>query len=48
MEHLVIDIPEEHIGAVTQKVGPRRGSMTKMVNHGTGRVRLEYGIPARG
>ena len=48
MEHLVIDIPEEYIGAVTQKVGPRRGSMTKMVNHGTGRVRLEYRIPARG
>jgi len=48
MEHLVIDIPEEHIGAVTQKVGPRRGVMTKMVNHGTGRVRLEYRIPARG
>ena len=48
MEHLVIDIPEEYIGAVTQKVGPRRGAMTKMVNHGTGRVRLEYRIPARG
>src|SRR5262245_3521959 len=48
MEHLVIDIPEEYIGAVTQKVGPRRGSMAKMVNHGTGRVRLEYRIPARG
>jgi GTP-binding protein len=48
MEHLVIDIPEEHIGAVTQKIGPRRGAMTKMVNHGTGRVRLEYRIPARG
>jgi len=48
MEHLVIDIPEEHIGAVTQKIGPRRGSMVKMVNHGTGRVRLEYRIPARG
>ncbi|OLB48725.1 MAG: translational GTPase TypA [Candidatus Rokuibacteriota bacterium] len=48
MEHLVIDIPEEHIGAVTQKVGPRRGTMVKMVNHGTGRVRLEYRIPARG
>ncbi len=48
MEHLVIDIPEEHIGAVTQKVGPRRGAMTKMVNHGTGRVRLEYRIPSRG
>jgi GTP-binding protein len=48
MEHLVIDIPEEHIGAVTQKIGPRRGIMAKMVNHGTGRVRLEYRIPARG
>jgi GTP-binding protein len=48
MEHLVIDIPEEFIGAITQKVGPRRGAMVKMVNHGTGRVRLEYRIPARG
>src|SRR5262247_2909859 len=48
MEHLVVDIPEEFIGAVTQKVGPRRGTMVKMNNHGTGRVRLEYRIPARG
>jgi GTP-binding protein len=48
MEHLVIDIPEEFIGAVTQKIGPRKGTMTKMVNHGTGRVRLEYRIPSRG
>jgi GTP-binding protein len=48
MEHLVIDIPEEFIGAVTQKIGPRKGAMTKMVNHGTGRVRLEYRIPSRG
>jgi GTP-binding protein len=48
MEHLVVDIPEEFIGAVTQKVGPRKGLMTKMVNHGTGRVRLEYRIPSRG
>jgi GTP-binding protein len=48
MEHLVVDIPEDYIGAVTQKIGPRRGAMTKMVNHGTGRVRLEYRIPARG
>jgi GTP-binding protein len=48
MEHLVIDIPEEHIGSVTQKIGPRRGIMTKMVNHGTGRVRLEYRLPSRG
>ncbi len=48
MEYLVIDIPEEHIGAVTQKIGPRRGAMVKLVNHGTGRVRLEYRIPSRG
>ncbi len=48
MEHLVIDIPEEFIGAVTQKIGPRKGQMTKMVNHGTGRVRLEYRLPSRG
>jgi GTP-binding protein len=48
MEHLVVDIPEEYIGAVTQKLGPRRAAMLKMVNHGTGRVRLEYRIPARG
>src|SRR5207302_5420210 len=48
MDHLVTDIPEEFLGAVTQKVGPRRGTMVKMVNHGTGPVRLEYRIPARG
>jgi GTP-binding protein len=48
MEHLVVDCPEEHIGVVTQKVGVRRGQMVKMTNHGTGRVRLEYRIPARG
>ena len=48
MEHLVVDIPEEFIGAVTQKLGPRKGQMVKMVNHGTGRVRLEYRISARG
>ena len=48
MELLVVDCPEEFIGAVTQKVGTRKGHMLKMVNHGTGRVRLEYRIPARG
>ncbi len=48
MEHLVVDVPEEFIGAVTQQLGPRKGQMVKMVNHGTGRVRLEYRIPARG
>ncbi len=48
MELLVIDCPEAYIGVVTQKVGTRRGRMTKMVNHGTGRVRLEYRLPSRG
>ncbi len=47
-EHLVVDVPEEHLGVVTQKLAPRKGRMTKMVNHGTGRVRLEFDIPARG
>ncbi|MBI3014622.1 MAG: GTP-binding protein, partial [Candidatus Tectomicrobia bacterium] len=47
MEHLVIDCPEEFIGVVTQKVGGRKGQITRMVNHGTGRVRLEFRIPAR-
>jgi len=48
MESLLIDCPEEFIGAVTQKLGPRRGRMTKMINHGTGRVRMEFRLPARG
>jgi len=48
MEMLVIDCPEEHIGVVTQKLGTRKGRMTKMVNHGTGRVRMEFRIPSRG
>ena len=48
MEQLVVDCPEEHIGVVTQKTGTRRGRMTAMVNHGTGRVRMEFSIPSRG
>ncbi len=48
MEQLVVDIPEEFIGVITQKLGSRRGRMTKMTNHGTGRVRLEFRIPSRG
>ena len=48
MENLVIDCPEEFIGVVTQKLGTRRGRMTKMANNGHGRVRLEFRIPARG
>lgn len=48
MEQLVVDVPEEFIGVVTQKLGSRKGRMTKMVNHGTGRVRLEFRLPSRG
>jgi GTP-binding protein len=44
----VIDVPEEHQGVVIAQVGERRGTMTKMVNNGSGRVRLEFRIPARG
>jgi GTP-binding protein len=47
-EHLVIDCPEDYLGFVTQNVASRRGRMINMVNHGTGRVRLEYKIPSRG
>src|SRR5262249_19162973 len=48
VEELVIDIPEEHQGGVIAQVGERRGTMTRMVNNGSGRVRLEFRIPARG
>ncbi|MBI5588431.1 MAG: translational GTPase TypA [Deltaproteobacteria bacterium] len=48
MEHLVIDIPEEFIGVVTQQIGARKGKMQKMLNNGHGRVRLEFRIPSRG
>ncbi|HBG46645.1 MAG TPA: translational GTPase TypA [Deltaproteobacteria bacterium] len=48
MEHLVIDVPEEFIGVVTQQVGTRKGKMLKMQNNGHGRVRLEFRIPSRG
>ncbi len=47
-ELLLVDAPEEHIGVITQKLGTRRGKMMKMVNHGTGRVRMEFEIPSRG
>ncbi|MEW6585830.1 MAG: translational GTPase TypA, partial [Nitrospirota bacterium] len=48
MELLVIDVPEEYIGVVTQQIGMRRGKMQKMQNNGFGRVRLEFRIPSRG
>jgi len=48
MEMLVIDVPEEYVGVVTQQVGIRKGRMQKMQNNGFGRVRLEFRIPSRG
>jgi GTP-binding protein len=48
VELLVIDCPEEHIGVVIEKLGRRKGKMAKMVNHGSGRVRLEFHVPSRG
>jgi len=48
VEHLTIDVPEQYTGVVIEKLGPRKGEMTKMHNHGSGRVRLEFRVPSRG
>lgn len=48
VERVLVDVPEEFVGAVTQKLGSRRGRMVNMVNHGYGRVRLEFIVPSRG
>ncbi len=48
LELLVIDCPEEFIGVVIEKLGIRKGKMAKMVNNGSGRVRLEFHVPSRG
>jgi GTP-binding protein TypA/BipA len=48
MEHMTIDVPEEYVGVVTQLLGLRKGRLEQMVNHGTGWVRMEYRVPARG
>ncbi|MGH2989049.1 MAG: translational GTPase TypA [Solirubrobacterales bacterium] len=48
VERLAIDLPEEYVGVVTQLLALRKGRMEQMVNHSTGRVRLEYLVPARG
>ena len=48
IEQVVVDCPEEFIGVVTEALGRRKGQMTKMINNGTGRVRLEYEVPSRG
>ncbi|AAT89418.1 GTP-binding protein TypA [Leifsonia xyli subsp. xyli] len=47
-EHLTIDIPEEHLGAITQLLAARKGRMENMTNHGTGWVRMEFIVPSRG
>ncbi len=48
LEMLTVDCPEQFVGVVMEKMGTRKGKMTKMVNNGSGRVRLEFLIPSRG
>jgi len=48
VERLTIDVPEDYVGVVTQLLGLRKGRLEQMVNHGTGWVRMEYLVPARG
>jgi GTP-binding protein TypA/BipA len=48
VESLAIDVPEEYVGVVTQLLALRKGRLEQMVNHGTGWVRMEYRVPARG
>jgi len=48
IELLVIDCPEAFVGVVIEKLGGRKGKMAKMVNHGSGRVRMEFQVPSRG
>ncbi|MEV6106521.1 translational GTPase TypA [Streptomyces sp. NPDC051940] len=48
VERMTIDVPEEHMGAVTQLMGTRKGRMDNMSNHGSGWVRMEFVVPSRG
>ncbi|MEP6666849.1 MAG: translational GTPase TypA, partial [Nocardioidaceae bacterium] len=48
VERLTIDAPEEHLGGITQLLAVRKGRMEQMINHGTGWVRMEFLVPARG
>ncbi len=48
IELAVVDCPDTFVGVVTEAMGRRRGVMTKMINHGTGRVRMEFEVPSRG
>jgi GTP-binding protein len=48
VERVSVDVPDDYLGVVTQLLALRKGTMTEMVNHGTGWVRLDYRVPARG
>ncbi|MEE8395315.1 MAG: hypothetical protein V3S29_04615 [bacterium] len=48
MERVVVDVEEAYMGAVTRKLGERKAVLTLLTNHGTGRVRVEFRVPARG
>lgn len=48
VERMAIDVPEEYVGVITQLLALRKGRLEEMVNHGTGWVRMEYLVPARG
>jgi GTP-binding protein len=48
LELFVLDLPETYMGVVLEKMALRKGKMSKMVNHGSGRVRLEFQVPTRG
>ena len=48
MEKLFLDVPEDNVGILTEKLSTRKGKMTNLQNHGTGRVNIEFSIPSRG
>ena len=48
MEKVFLDVPEDKVGIITEKLSGRKGKMTNLQNHGTGRVNLEFSIPSRG
>ena len=48
VEHLTIDIPDNFVGTVIERLGPRKGEMVKMASHGYGRTRMEFKVPSRG
>jgi GTP-binding protein len=48
LELLVVDVPEQYVGVVIEKLGVRKGKMEKMINHGSGRVRVDFLVPSRG